>query len=133
MKRPTIKVPVSELAAVAEKAFKQMQQRADKKWNDVLDKEWENRKDTRWFWIGPLMYANKEEVEQLLGKVDKPSQLTIGTEFAKIYMATHQTDDYNDFIALMKNKPDSIVTLGVKEYNTLMTWDGPGKEEKTFV
>jgi len=133
MKTPTIEVPVFKLAPVAEKALKQLRERADKKWTQVVDKEWNKRKDKRWFWIGPLIWPDKEEVEEMLGKVDKPSYITLGTEFAKSYMATRQTDNYKDIVALMKNKPDSIVTLGVDDYNILMTWDGPGKEEETFV
>jgi len=132
MKQPTVEVPVFKLAPVAEKALKQMRERADKKWTKVVDEEWEKRKDNRWFWIGPLMWPDKEEVEILIGKVDKPAQLTLGTEFAKIYMDTRQRDNYKEFVALMKNKPDSIVTLSVEDYNTLMTWDGEGKEEETF-
>ena len=123
MKQPTIKVPVSELAPVAEKALEKLRERADEKWAKVIDNEWKKRKDKRWFWIGPLIWPDKEEVEQLLGKVEKHSQIILGTEFAKSYMATRQTDNYKDLVALMKNKPDAIVTLSVEDYNVLMTWN----------
>ena len=126
MNEITLEVPVFKLAPVAESALKQMRENADEEWNKKVDELWKKNKKSRWFWVGKLMYSSREDLEEEMGKVEKPSQMVVGTQFQKIYMQTRQVAAYKDFIELMKYKPDSIVTLPVEDYNVLMTWDGEG-------
>ena len=133
MKMPTMQAPIKELGPIAVKALKQMRERADKEWNKEVDEVWAKQEGRQWFWIGPLSWpTTRDEVEEMLGKVDKPSQMKFHSTFRRIYLQTRQVSTYKDFIALHKNKPDTIVTLSVEDYNVLLTWDGDGKVEETF-
>ena len=123
MKHNTMEASITELAPIAKQALKGMRERADKEWTEKVDEFYEENKTARWYWIGKLIYPTRESVEIYFGKVDKPSQMVIGTHFHELFLRTQQISSYEDLVKLQKNKPNTMVTMTVESYNVLKTWE----------
>jgi len=124
----TITISVQDLAPTAGKALTHFIREADKQWEKSVDVFWKYNKHKRtiWFgkWFGDLRWPTREAVEEYLGKPDSNStELLKRTPYWQFYHHTDQTLYYKHICKLSKLQPNVEVTIILRDYIALMTFD----------
>lgn len=119
----TIEVPLNEVAPMAKKAIEQMISEADVKWEKFINEFYEKNKNKRHFWFFKLKFPTKHDAEIFHGYVGNSNDMVLGTKYTKLYIQTAEYRLYKDLVKAHKEDPQKSVTMPVRIYNGLMTYN----------
>jgi len=122
MKDMTIQVPITKIKVQIERGLQYLKEDKIQKWNARVDEEWEYYKGKRHFWIGPLKYTSREDVEKEFGKPEKEQNGKINTTWKLIRGASRQVIMYRQLLELANYDYRQVVTMTVLDYVTLMSF-----------
>ena len=121
--KPTIRIRIFKIAPYLTRGLEYIKQDNITNWNKAVDEFWEDVEGQRHFWIGPLRFKTREDVEDYLGKPEEGEVGEQGTVWNKTRGATYQVQMYRQLLKVFEHNPAIEVTMLATEYTVIMGFD----------